>query len=122
MQYPQFKNNVMESVQLYNKELLDQIEAWDDMLSGDGAGDIQLKKKKRETKKHKPITDLEIPDNPYPVYKMLIKSEKFTINELIDGIEHLGQADYRLKYTKQSPKIILEEAILYICNTRDKSK
>ncbi|MGB5992714.1 MAG: hypothetical protein WBG61_10360 [Desulfobacterales bacterium] len=117
MQYAQFKNNIMASVQSYNKELLDQIEDWDDMLLGDMDGDTQRKKKKRENKKRKPVTDLEIPDNPYPVYKMLIKSEKFTKNELIDDIEHLSQADFRLKYTKQRPKIILEEAILWICNT-----
>jgi DNA polymerase III subunit delta len=117
MQYAQFENNVMALAQSYNKELLDQIEDWDDMLSGDMDGDTQRVKKKREAKKRKPVTDLEIPDNPYPVYKMLIKSEKFTKNELIGSIEHLSQADYRLKTTKQRPKIILEEAILWICNT-----
>ena len=117
MQYAQFKNNVMTSVQSYNKELLDQIEDWDDMLSKDMDGEKKKKKKKRDNKKRKPATDLEIPDNSYPVYKMLIKSEKFTKNELIDDIEHLSQADFRLKYTKQRPKIILEEAILWICNT-----
>ncbi|GMQ79706.1 MAG: hypothetical protein BMS9Abin03_138 [Thermodesulfobacteriota bacterium] len=117
MQYAQFKNNAMTSVQSYNKELLDQIEDWDDMLSGDTDGNTQRKKKKRENKKRKPVTDLEIPNNPYPVYKMLIKSEKFTKNELVEDIEHLSQADFRLKYTKQRPKIILEEAILWICNT-----
>jgi DNA polymerase-3 subunit delta len=117
MQYAQFKNNIMKSVQGYNKKLLDQIEDWDDMLSKDMDGDTQRKKKKRENKKRKPVTDLEIPDNPYPVYKMLIKSEKFTKKELIDDIEHLSQADFRLKYTKQRPKIILEEAIFWICNT-----
>ena len=60
-------------------------------------GTTQRKKKKRETKKHKPVTDLEIPDNPYPVYKMLINSEKYTKNELIDDVEHLSQADFRLE-------------------------
>jgi DNA polymerase-3 subunit delta len=116
MQFAQFKDNVMGSVLSYNQELLDQIEDWDDMLSGDMDGDNQRNKKKRESKKHKPVTDLEIPDNPYPVYKMLINAEKFTKNELIDDIEHLGQADLRLKTTKQRPKIILEEAILWICS------
>jgi DNA polymerase-3 subunit delta len=116
MQFAQFKNNVMGSVLSYNQELLDQIEDWDDMLSGDMGGDNQRNKKKRESKKHNPVTDLEIPDNPYPVYKMLINAEKFTKNELIDDIEHLGQADFRLKTTKQRPKIILEEAILWICS------
>jgi DNA polymerase-3 subunit delta len=115
MHYTQFKNNIMASVQSYNKELLKQIEDWENMLSGNMDGGTQRKKKKRETKKRKPVTDIEIPDNPYPVYKMLIKSEKFTKNELIDDIEHLSQADFRLKYTKQRARIILEEAILWIC-------
>jgi len=115
MHYTQFKNNIMASVQSYNKELLKQIEDWENMLSGNMDGGTQRKKKKRETKKRKPVTDMEIPDNPYPVYKMLIKSEKFTKNELIDDIEHLSQADFRLKYTKQRARIILEEAILWIC-------
>ena len=115
MQFAQFKNSVMASIQSYNDELLDQIEDWDNMLSGNTDGDNPRKKKKREIKKRKPVTDLEIPDNPYPVFKMLIKSEKFTKNELIDDMEHLGQADLRLKTTKQRPKIILEEVILGIC-------
>ena len=115
MHYTQFKNNIMASVQSYNKELLKQIEDWENMLSGNMDGGTQRKKKKRETKKRKPVTDIEIPDNPYPVYKMLIKSEKFTKNELIDDIEHLSQADFRLKYTRQRARIILEEAILWIC-------
>jgi DNA polymerase-3 subunit delta len=117
MQFAQFKNNVMASILSYNKQLLDQIEEWDDMISGDTNKDVQRNKKKREIKKPKPKTDLEIPDNPYPVYLMLKKSDKFTKNELIDDIELLSHADYRLKTTKLSPKTILEEAILKICNT-----
>jgi DNA polymerase-3 subunit delta len=87
------------------------------MISGDIDGGTQRHKKKREAKKPKPKTDLEIPDNPYPVYLMLKKSDKFTKNELIDDIEHLSQADYRLKTTKLRPKTILEEVILKICST-----
>jgi DNA polymerase-3 subunit delta len=117
MQFAQFKTSLLASVLSYNKELLDQIEEWDDMISGDIDGGTQRNKKKRGTKKHKPNTDLEIPDNPYPVYKMLIKSDKFTKNELIADIEHLSQSDFRLKTTKQKPKAILEEAILKICRT-----
>jgi len=117
MQFAQFKNNVMASILSYNKELLDQIEEWDDMIFGDTDKDVQRNKKKREIKKSKPNTDLEIPDNPYPVYLMLKKSDKFTKNELIDDIELLSHADYRLKTTKLSPKTILEEAILKICST-----
>ena len=118
MQFAQFKNNVMASILSYNKELLDQIEEWDDMISGDTDEDVQRNKKEREIKKPKPNTDLEIPDNPYPVYLMLKKSDKFTKNELIDDIELLSYADYRLKTTKLSPKTILEEVILKICITQ----
>jgi len=115
MQFAQFKNKIMASILSYNKELLDRIEEWDDMISGDTDKDIQRNKKKREIKKPRPNTDLEIPDNPYPVYLMLKKSDKFTKNELIDDIELLSHADYRLKTTKLSPKTILEEAVFKIC-------
>ncbi len=117
MQYGPFKNSVMTAVQSYNRDLLNQVEQWEDMLSKDTDNDNKRTKKKKKKKKGKMVTDLEIANNPYPVYKMLLTSEKFTKNELIDAIEHLSQADFRLKYTKQRPKMVLEEAVLWICST-----
>lgn len=117
IQYGLFKDKVTTAIQSYNREFLDQMEQWDEMLSIDMDGEDKRTRKKREKKKSRPATDLEIANNPYPAYKMMLMSKKYTKNELVDAIEHLAQADFRLKYTKQKPKMILEETILWICNT-----
>jgi len=117
MQYGPFKDKVMTAVQLYNRELLNRMEQWEDMLS-DKEGENKRTGKQKEKKKSLPATDLEIANNPYPVYKMLLNSDKFTKNELIDAMEHLAQADFRLKTTRQRPKMVLEEAILWMCNAK----
>ncbi|MEJ2656786.1 MAG: hypothetical protein P8012_06265 [Desulfobacterales bacterium] len=119
MQYTQFTNIIMAAVQSYNKELLNQIEQWNDMLSGDRNGNVKETKKRKEKKKHMPVTDLEIANNPYPVYRLMLSSEKFAKKELVEALEYLSQADIRLKYTKQKPKTVLEEAILRICSNLD---
>ena len=46
---------------------------------------------------------------------MLLKSERFTMDELIAVFESLSQADLRLKSTGQSHRLILEKAIFFIC-------
>jgi len=117
MQYRPFEDKVMTAVQFYNRELLNRMEQWEDMLS-DKDGENKRTGKKKEKKKSLPATDLEIANNPYPVYKMLLNSDKFTKNELIDAMEHLAQADFRLKTTRQRPKMVLEEAILWMCNAK----
>jgi hypothetical protein len=35
-------------------------------------------------------------------------------------MEHLSKADLRLKSTGQNPKLILEEAIFFICQSKNK--
>jgi DNA polymerase III delta subunit len=87
------------------------------MLSGDMNGEAKKTRKRPETKRRLPITDLEIANNPYPVYKLMLNSERFTKKALIETLEHLSQFDVRLKYTKQKTKTVLEEAILRICRT-----
>ena len=87
------------------------------MLSGDINGDAEKTRKRPGTKRRVAVTDLEIANNPYPVYKLMLNSEKFTKRELIEVLDHLSRVDMRLKSTKQKPKTVLEEAILRICNT-----
>ena len=118
IQFSQFKTRIMPAIQTYDRNLLNQIEEWDSMLSKDVDRDNQSPKKKDAKKKSKPVTDLVIvknPKNPYPVYQMLLKSEMFTTDELIAALESLSQADLRLKSTGQQPKLVLEEAIFRIC-------
>jgi DNA polymerase-3 subunit delta len=118
MQFGQFKNRVMPSIQEFDRDLVNQLETWDSMISKDTDRDNQRPTKKGEKKRSKTVTDLVIaknPNNPYPVYQMLLKSEMFTTNELIAALESLSQSDLRLKSTGQKPRLILEKAILSIC-------
>ncbi|MBW1725830.1 MAG: hypothetical protein JRJ33_10855, partial [Deltaproteobacteria bacterium] len=118
IQYGQFKSSIMPAVQIYDRDILDQLREWDGMLLKN-AGMDKTKSEKVRGKKPKPAaTDLVIaknPQNPYPVYQMLLKSEKFTTDELIAAFEKLSDADLRLKSTRQSQKLVLEQAILGIC-------
>lgn len=117
--YGSFKSKVMPMIQKYDSELLNQIEDWEKQLSKNVSMKKQGTKKKKQKKKKSAITDLIIissAQHPFPVYNLLLKSEKFTTNDLVDGLEKMSEADFRLKSTRQSPKLVLEEAILKICN------
>ena len=116
MQYARFANRMMTSIQSYNKELSDRIEQWNDMHSGDTNREGKKTGKRPKTKRRVAATDLEIANNPYPVYKLMLNSEKFTKKELVEVVDHLSHVDMQLKYTKQNPKMVLEKAILRICH------
>ncbi len=118
IQFNEFKSRIMPSIQAYDADILGQFETWDRMLSKDTGKDNQRFKKKGSKKKSRPVTDLVVAKNtknPYPVYQMLLKSERFTMDELIAVFESLSQADLRLKSTGQSHRLILEKAIFFIC-------
>jgi DNA polymerase-3 subunit delta len=117
MPYAQFADRIMAAVQSYNKEFMGRIAKSNEMLSGDMNGDTKKTKKERAVKRGLPVTDLEIAGNPYPVYKLMLNTENYNKKELIEALEHLSQADVRLKYTKQKPKTVLEEVIFRICHT-----
>ncbi len=116
-QYSHFQNNVMPAIQEYDKILLTELEKWETMLSADE--DTTGGNKKKKGKKKKPVTDIMIaktPNNPYPVYQMFIKSEKFMKTDILDAIECLSEADLQIKSSGQNHKLILEKAIFQICS------
>jgi len=116
--YGHFKSHVMPAIQTYDGALLDQIEFWEQVVSKNKDADDQGRTPKTSKRKSKLMTDLMVaknPQNPYPVYQILLKSEQFTTEELVAALERLSLADKRLKSTGQRPKLILEEAVLKIC-------
>ena len=118
IQYGQFKSSIMPAVQKYDRDILNQLQEWDDTLSKKRGVNKSRSEKVGKKKKKPAATDLVIAknsQNPYPVYQILLKSEKFTTNELIAAFEKLSEADHRLKSTRQSQKLVLEQAILGIC-------
>ncbi len=122
IRFDQFQRAVMPAIKEYDKDIVNRLEDWQSMLSKNvNTVDKAAKKgkaKKGGSNKSKPSTDLLIaqnPNNPYPVYQMLLRSERFTTNELIEDLKRLSEADLRLKSTGGNPKIILEKVIFHIC-------
>jgi DNA polymerase-3 subunit delta len=112
-----FKKRVLPAVRKYDKNILDRVTAWQDILSTD-TGREGARTKKASKKKQPAATELLIaknPQNPYPVYQMFKKSEKFTEQQLFHAMESLNRADLRIKTSVQNKKLILEEAIIKIC-------
>ncbi len=102
----------------YDRKLTDQLDQWQTMLSAEAIPQKTGSPKKNKTKKRKAITDLLIaknPKNPYPIYLLLKKSDGFSQDQLVSALEVLGEADKKLKTSSQSPKLVLEKAILSIC-------
>lgn len=117
--YNHFLSNVMPEIVEHDKAILNHMDNWENMLSEEMDSDVQNQGKGgKKKKKSKVNTDLIIaknPKNPYPVFMMLQKSDKFTKNELIYALECLSKADLRLKKTAQNPKLVLEDTIIKIC-------
>jgi len=118
VQYNKFKSSIMPAIQEHDSVLLKQLEDWENIISKDDASNSI---KKGKSKKSKLNTDLLIaknPNNPYPVFQLFTKSEKFTKEELLDSVECMNKADLRLKSTGQDPKLVLEDVIFRICRNR----
>ncbi len=117
-----FQRSIMPMIKKHDELLLQQMEDWEKALSEDVVTGDQKPQKKKTKKKSKSVTDLLIaknPNNPYPVYKMMQKSVQFSKQDLLASMEHLSKADLRLKTTGQNPKLILEEAIFFICQSKN---
>lgn len=116
-QYYQFRDNTMPAIIAYDKDLIQRIDKWNQMMSDDPGSKGGRPAQKR---KKKAATDLLIaknPNNSYPVYQTLIKSERFTNDKLYELLEALSEADLLLKSSRQDPKLILEKLIMRICQT-----
>lgn len=119
--YEMFKNQVMPQVQAYDQEIAAWLKAWDsdqNKKGSDGAKAAAKPKKKKQRQSPKAGPDFKIapnPKSPYPVYQLFLKAENFTHDELIDALDQLSQADWRLKSSSHSDKRILEQLMFSIC-------
>jgi DNA polymerase-3 subunit delta len=119
IRYGEFKRNIMAAIQAYDRSLVDQLQSWESTILKKSDTADQGSGAKTKKKKGKPKTDLTIvknPNNPYPVFQLLQSSEKYTTDELIAAHECLSHADMQLKSTGLRPKLILERAVISICN------
>ncbi|UCD80909.1 MAG: hypothetical protein JSW26_05625 [Desulfobacterales bacterium] len=120
--YDYFQKRVMPAIAEYDRDLLDHLNGWQAMLDMDDAPQATPSAaKKTKKKKAKAGTDLLIaknPNNPYPIYLLLKKSERFSKEELINAFETLNTADTQLKSGGQNPRLVLEKVVLEICKVQ----
>ncbi len=114
--YKLFQQNIMPSIVAYDRASLETLEDWEDSSSNALYVDQGKGEKKRKIK-----TDLLLarnPQNAYPVYQLLKKSERYSKTELMAAFSYLNETDAQLKISAQNPKLILERLIFRICNSQ----
>lgn len=120
--YPRFTSVTLPAIEEYDDTLLKNIEARERLLSDDESpGKPEERGKKLSGKKSKPATDILISKtgkNPYALYRLAGKSDKFTKEELLSIFECLRDADIELKSSGRNPKLVIENAILHICRKK----
>ena len=112
-----FKTQVLPHIQAYDHEMLSRQQGWQD------TGEAKAKKdaggaKKTKKKKNKQPADIMVapnPNNAYPVYQMLKKSDNFTMDQLLDLYASFNKADMALKRSAMDAKMILETLVFRIC-------
>ncbi len=117
--YTYFQKKIIPAIVEYDRMLMDQLDKWQTMLNAEAISQKTGSPKKSKKTKGKATTDLLIaknPKNPYPIYLLLKKSDGFSQDELIRSVGVLAEADKKLKTGSQYPKLVLEKAILSICN------
>ena len=115
--YPQFQSQVMPAVKAFDESLQAQLKEWGQALATASAPEQQGRRGK---KKNTPSSDLFLAGkgrSPYPIYKTLQKAERFTRPELLRIMQMLADADRRLKRSSATGRLVLEYAILAICQS-----
>ncbi len=111
MDYNGFRNQMMPLVKDYDASTKKRIEEREESLSPEvPAG--------KKTKKKKVTTDIILaknPNSPYPVFLLLQNAEKYSTASLINALEHLKNADRRLKSTGEEARLILDDTLINIC-------
>jgi DNA polymerase III subunit delta len=116
--FNQFKTDVLPAIKAYDAQLLELTDAWESMTEEDGAEEPASAKKKKKKKKKNAAAELVIgqnPNNPYPIYLLLKKTDRFTMAALLSAYAALGEIDVQLKSTGQNPRILLEKLVIDIC-------
>ena len=119
--FGQFKTAVLPAILEHDLKLSQRIGEWRKALAGEvdpGAGSEGVGKKTVS----KAATDLYIapqPKNPYPVYQLFRKSERFSPEELRQAVTALSAADRQIKSGADNKQLILEKLIWRICGGED---
>ncbi len=120
MDFNSFKNSIMPNIKEYDLKNQKAVEAREARLAKAMDQTDDTRKDTKKEKKVKAETDLILaknPNNPYPVYLLVVNSGRYTLPDLYNAVEMTCKADIRLKSTGEPPKLVLEDLILHICRT-----
>ena len=109
MPYAQFQGGVMPAIAEFDHQVRDISSGWESLA------DDTKKGKPGESKAGHDVALAPNANNPYPVYQTLLKSEKYTRQELLAAMALLNQADVRLKSSGQDAALVLDKAVMEIC-------
>ena len=107
--YTNFMQETMPGIEREDASIAATAALWEETLAFSETRDI---KKKSST------TDLLIAPNPkntYPVYHTFMKSDNFTLKELVTGLTRLNEVDLKMKSSSNDPAIVLDDFIIGIC-------
>ena len=111
MSFAQFKNQFFQNVLDYEQLLAERMNSGEDsVVSGT-----------QKTKQKRSKSTLIIAKNPksiYPVYLSFKASENYQLQELIEAIHFLYQADKKIKTGSQDNGRVIEQVIIQICRRR----
>jgi DNA polymerase-3 subunit delta len=110
MTYPQFQKTVMPAVVAYDDHSREQTAGWHD---------ASINRAEKGRGKKREIQDVALaanPKSPYPVYQTLVKSDNYTLQELVESLGLLNRADLRLKSTGQDAAMVVRQTVMAICS------
>ncbi|MBL0712705.1 MAG: hypothetical protein JJV98_03290 [Desulfosarcina sp.] len=112
--YPLFQRQVLPAIKSFDQKILTRLEGWQETLQPSPlAGDRTRRSKKRKT-----VSDLPMMGrarSPYPVYRTLIKTDRFRRHELLAALAAVSRADRKIKRSGPGGLLILEQVIIGIC-------
>jgi DNA polymerase III subunit delta len=119
--YSQFTARVLPALSAYDQGLLDLLAFWEKSSLSDAPDAVEGRgsKKKKSPRPGNSATDLLLaknPNNPYPIYQLLLRSDRFSRQKILQAMNKLSQVDQQLKSSGLPPRLLLQEAILSICN------
>lgn len=114
MPYGQFQQEVLPDIQLFDAQITQQVGAWEpkEPNAGSGVGT------KRPDKATRDLCLAASSKNPYAVFQILLKAEKFGRSELVQAMRLLNQTDLRLKSSGQDAALVLKASTAAICRSK----
>ncbi len=111
MDYNSFRSQIMPVVKDYDAATKNSVEEREKNLAVEEPAGKKAKKKKITTD----VILAKNPNSPYPVYLLLQNAEKYSMASLINAVEHLKNADRRLKSTGEDARLVIDDTLINIC-------